>query len=47
METNTFDQLPPDWQEEVRKLRSQAANYRTQRNQLRSELEALRTSAGK
>ncbi|QSE88921.1 hypothetical protein JWS13_10035 [Rhodococcus pseudokoreensis] len=37
----TFDELPIEWQQRIKRLRTHSARYRTQRNELREQLSAL------
>lgn len=37
----TFDELPQDWQEKIRRLRRENAKFRTERNTLRAALERV------
>ncbi|MFD9666068.1 hypothetical protein ACFWAY_31340 [Rhodococcus sp. NPDC059968] len=37
----TFDELPIDWQQRIKRLRTHSARYRTERNELREQLAAL------
>jgi hypothetical protein len=42
-----FDELPQSWQYKIRELRTDAAKYRVERNELRAELAALKAQLSK
>lgn len=41
-----FEQLPPYWQRQIKKLRSEAFELRMDRNRLRDELAAISSARG-
>lgn len=43
----SMEELPVRWQRTIRKMRQESKSLRDERNQLRTELEALRASEGK